>query len=250
MWITPTALFVVLITWVAAAGPVFVVGEPYTNSTRPVESWATAPPPPAETPPPPPPPAGVEGQPSLVARWIILALLLIGILALVASLLRRWRERRLPEPGILAAPLHEAVSAVAAEQQDVLRSGAPQGAIIACWERLERAVADAGVPPLPWQTSAELTADVLKSLPVDPAAIDDLAALYREARFSAHTFDDAQRERALGALRRLHEDLTRSSAAARAAAAPVMLPPPTPSRGGPPSEAPSGRAGRSGGSQS
>lgn len=219
LWITPTALLVVLITWVAGTGPVFVVGEPFTNPTRPGESGATPPPWPAETAPPPPQAIGVEGHLSWVVRWIVLTVLLIGVAALIVVLLRHWRERRLPVPTIIATPLHDAVSAAAAEQQELLRSRAPRGAIIACWERMEQAVTEAGVPPLPWQTPTELTADVLKSLPVDPAAIDDLASLYREARFSTHTFDDAERDRALVALRRLHDDLSAASAAAAAAAA-------------------------------
>jgi hypothetical protein len=54
---------------------------------------------------------------------------------------------------------------------------------------------------------------VLSNYPVARDAIDELAALYREARFSRHELGEHQRDRAVAALRRLHADLATRAAA-------------------------------------
>jgi hypothetical protein len=48
---------------------------------------------------------------------------------------------------------------------------------------------------------------VLARYTVDPEAITELAALYREARFSDHLLDESHRRTALDALDRLHHTL-------------------------------------------
>jgi hypothetical protein len=73
---------------------------------------------------------------------------------------------------------------------------------------LEDAVRASGLRPRDSETAAELTGRVLGSLDVDRSAIHDLAALYREARFSRHPMDEADREAAIAALHRLHADLS------------------------------------------
>jgi len=76
----------------------------------------------------------------------------------------------------------------------------PNDAIIACWMRLERDASSAGVPRWSHETAAEFAARVIAEASVDPAPIADLAALYREARFSRHRLGDGERARALDAL--------------------------------------------------
>ena len=68
-------------------------------------------------------------------------------------------------------------------------------------------MAAAGLPRSRHETSAEFVVRVLHRLDLDPRAIGELAALYREARFSDHQLGEEARERARAALERLHADL-------------------------------------------
>ena len=89
----------------------------------------------------------------------------------------------------------------------MVREGSPREAIIATWLDLERLVAAAGVPRRPSETSSELVVRVLDDREVPAAALTDLAALFREARFSTHEPTEALRERAAGDLDAVHAAL-------------------------------------------
>ena len=91
-----------------------------------------------------------------------------------------------------------------------LAGGSPRNAIVACWMQLERDAAAAGLPRDAAETSAEYVERVVAASSVDPAPIRELAALYREARFSRHELSDDHRTRALAALNRV-EAVLRSS---------------------------------------
>ena len=91
-----------------------------------------------------------------------------------------------------------------------LTGGSPRNAIVACWMQLEHDAAEAGLPSDAAETSAEYVERVVAASSVDPAPIRELAALYREARFSHHELRDDHRTRALAALNRV-EAVLRSS---------------------------------------
>ena len=91
-----------------------------------------------------------------------------------------------------------------------LARGSPRNAIVACWMQLERDVAAAGLPREAAETSAEYVERVVVALSVEPGPIRELAALYREARFSRHDLRDDHRTRALAALNRVEAVLRRS----------------------------------------
>lgn len=82
----------------------------------------------------------------------------------------------------------------------LLLGGPARNAIVACWMQLEADAARAGLARDPAETSAEYTTRVVAAASIDPAPISNLAALYREARFSAHVMGDAERDRAMAAL--------------------------------------------------
>jgi hypothetical protein len=88
-----------------------------------------------------------------------------------------------------------------------LTTGQPRNAIVACWMQLESEVAASGRPRSGAETSAEYVERIVAEMSVDPSAISDLAALYREARFSDHALVDADRADALAALSRVEADL-------------------------------------------
>lgn len=153
-------------------------------------------------------------------EWIAAILrvaLLILVIALVVILGRaawrarprvRWRRRPAGEdfealPDVAAAIVRDAEA-----QRDALRTGEPRNAIVQCWLRLEDDVAAAGLRRNPAHTSVEFTERVLGEYSVDPQAIAELSALYREARFSDHPLDESARSAALDALDRLHHALS------------------------------------------
>jgi hypothetical protein len=93
-----------------------------------------------------------------------------------------------------------------------LETGEPRNAIVAAWLGLETSAAATGLPRLPAETSTEYTERVIGVWPVDAHRLGDLAALYREARFSVHELGEDHRQRAIADLRVLVADLDRVAA--------------------------------------
>ncbi len=108
----------------------------------------------------------------------------------------------------------ELVGERAAARRRLLLEGEPRNAIVACWLHLEESVAAAGLPRLPAETSTEWMVRVLAEWEVDRAALTELGARYREARFSRHLVTETQRQRAIELLDTLHADLHRAAQAA------------------------------------
>jgi Domain of unknown function (DUF4129) len=90
-----------------------------------------------------------------------------------------------------------------------LEEGEPTDAVIACWVVLERAAADAGTARRPSETPAQLVDRVLAGHQVSQRALDRLAGLYREARYSRHVLTEADRAEARAALGQVRHELTR-----------------------------------------
>ena len=142
-----------------------------------------------------------------VLGGIALALLLAVVVVLAIRVIRR-RWRAAPPESAREAPDRALLTdRRAARQARMLREGSPREAIIATWLDLERLVATAGVPRRPSETSSELVVRVLDDREVPAAALTDLAALFREARFSTHELTEALRERAAGDLDAVHAAL-------------------------------------------
>jgi hypothetical protein len=153
-----------------------------------------------------------SGSDNRIIETILLGLLAAGLVVVAIVVRGVWRlrlpPRREPEPRF--APLPDIAAAVTEDadaQFSALATGSPRNAVVACWVRLEDTVVASGLPRDPAETSSEFTARVLSMYAVTPAAIDELARLYREARFSVHEIGERHREDAVRALRRLHEDL-------------------------------------------
>lgn len=142
-----------------------------------------------------------------VLGGIALALLLAAAVVLAIRVIRRRRRAAPPEPAREAPGRALLTDRRAARQARMLREGSPREAIIATWLDLERLVATAGVPRRPSETSSELVVRVLDDREVPAAALTDLAALFREARFSTHELTEALRERAAGDLDAVHAAL-------------------------------------------
>ena len=212
---------------VAATGPsVPVLSRPATTVSLSAVPTTTVQP---STPPPSPITSFRDITPSTPSPlWgllvqVVIALVAIGVLAVlvqvVIAVLRRPKVVRHDEPVFEAPAVPEELLAGARAGIDLLLTGEPRNAIVAAWLSLETAAAGTGLPRDPAETSTEYTARVIGTWAVDRDRLADLAALYREARFSVHHLGEDHRDRAVADLRVLHADLERV-AGARSGAAP------------------------------
>lgn len=127
---------------------------------------------------------------------VVGALLALAVVLLRAVSNRTGRSRRslaeAPPRGYDLQPelVAQRLADAAAEGLDELEAEGPVAdVIIACWQRLRTAAAEAGVPPVASDTPAESIARVLRAGAVSDATarpLATLAGLYREARFSEH----------------------------------------------------------------
>lgn len=149
----------------------------------------------------------------LPGRAAAVALLLTVLLLVVAVLLRlrlSLRTRRPREGRTLTAfdpaaaavdPVEETALADAlADGLAALGTGSARNSIVAAWLRLEAAAESERFHRDLADTPTEFVTRVLASYPVDGDAIDRLAALYREARFSEHPLGEPQRDEAAACL--------------------------------------------------
>lgn len=109
----------------------------------------------------------------------------------------------LGEPARLAA----AITEDAATQDHLLREGEPRNAIVAAWLRFEVQGASAGVPRREWETSSEYAIRILDVVAADSGAVNRLAGIYREARFSEHAITEDHRTAAIEALAAIRRSL-------------------------------------------
>jgi hypothetical protein len=142
-----------------------------------------------------------------VIVYLFIAVLLAWIAWMAFDAFRSRRRRRMasrrpvvPDHETYDAFLdaaHEELIATTQQQLDKLLRGEPRNAIVACWIALEDAVERTGLARDPAETSTEFTERIVAQLTVEARAADDLADLYREARFSRHQMGEAHRQRAV-----------------------------------------------------
>jgi hypothetical protein len=162
-------------------------------------------------------PIGLPEWLSAVLQVVVVVIVFVTAIAVLMIAWRdrprvRWRRKSTAEGDFEVLPdIAAAVVEQAAAQRAALLDGAPRNAIVQCWLRLERDVAAAGLARDPADTSLEFTERVLARYTVDPEAITELAALYREARFSDHLLEESHRRTAFDALDRLHHTLGEST---------------------------------------
>ncbi|MDZ5622980.1 DUF4129 domain-containing protein [Nocardioides sp. HM23] len=153
--------------------------------------------------------------PPLDLLLVLSAALVFGVALIVLARLRLVRRRKQLSGriGVRASlvpaepPPDEEVGAELPEALDegarTIGQGSPRNAIVAAWVRLERAVESDRFPHRPEETPSELVERALAAYRLDHDAIRRLAALYREARFSAHPITEEHRVEAADCLRRL-----------------------------------------------
>ncbi|XBH22706.1 DUF4129 domain-containing protein [Jonesiaceae bacterium BS-20] len=108
-----------------------------------------------------------------------------------------------PESQVLMPLMHHAAQV----GQGYLRSATTsKDAIISAWLSLENAAKEAGTVRDPAQTPTEFTLQVLSNTPATPQAIEELLALYQQARFTSDPLIPDARTRALAIMSKLEQD--------------------------------------------
>lgn len=236
-----TSLFMVLVAWATLIGP----DEVFTGPGPTPSTVTTTPPPPTCLPTPQPgaaPPDNPDNLPwcepsqrqqaeDLVREfepplWVKLIawtfqLVLFAVLAFlvawalsraVRQLLHRTAQRTERETVdfVTLSDSQRLVQEMVEDgelQERMLREGEPRNAVVEAWLRFEVQGARAGVPRESWETSSEYAIRILDVVSADSAAATELAALYREARFSDHPITEEHRAAALAALASIRRSL-------------------------------------------
>lgn len=149
---------------------------------------------------------------TVVLKVALAVVVLLVLVAVTRALLQWWGSR---QPGAVAAreaadPSPDVILAGAREGEELLAHGTPANAVVAAWVALEESVRAAGVRDDGSRTAAELVTGVLRSFRVEREPLEQLAALYREARFSTHPIGEDMRQQARDALGRVTADLARA----------------------------------------
>ncbi|WP_404381762.1 DUF4129 domain-containing protein [Knoellia locipacati] len=143
-------------------------------------------------------------------RVVLVAIVVVIVALVVRAVLRQLRRDPVTPKDEVAAPvLPDVLLAGVRESEAHLDRGTSSEAVINAWLTLERTAGEVGIDDDLSRTPTELVAAVLADYDVDRPAIQRLANLYREARFSAHEIGEGQREAAREALRSVREDLMR-----------------------------------------
>jgi hypothetical protein len=214
-----TTLGFALVAWVSGAGSLEMLHAPTPTATTSLQPRPTPRPEHLQQ-----PTFKVDQRPKVSPgpdlTWVddLLSVLLLPLALVVVVLIARWawrnrwhHLRRPPEvPFDVLPELSLTLAKDAPVQLATLQEGSPRNAIVACWLRLEKVAAEAGVPSDPSETSTEFTTRVLGALAFDPAMINGFAGLYREARFSRHELGEPARRAAVAALRSLYGDIAGS----------------------------------------
>lgn len=198
-WLLAGGALVVVAGVGAGAGPLVVAGSarPLSSHSLPSRRWdrptATTLPGSPGTARQLPPAAGSLGSPGGLG-WLLVAVAAAAVAALAVWRWREWARYRVgaslaADPvGVAPAP-GDAVPDVRAALRALDDETDPRGAVLACWLRLEDAVAATGAARAPAETSGELTRRVLAAHAVDPGSLARLHSLYLLARFSPAPVD-------------------------------------------------------------
>jgi hypothetical protein len=138
--------------------------------------------------------------------WIPMAVIVgLAVAAIVAWMLAARRRRQMD---VERTTLRETLEDVIEETLDDLAAEPdPRRAVIACYARLERALAAAGHSRRRAETQEEHLARILGRLEIETGSVRRLIALFERAKFSQHDVDSSMKEEAIAALVQVREEL-------------------------------------------
>lgn len=216
-WVAGTAVALLLAAWVSGAGPISAFTTPGLSPPTDEEFGEILEPDTGDRRAEGPGRARGADDNELIAAvvaWTLrVVLVLIAVLVLllvVRAVLHRLRRDPVTAKDAVEAPaLPDVLLAGVRAGEAELDRGSSSEAVINAWLALERTAVAVGIDDDVSRTPTELVAAVLTAHDVDRPAIERLARLYREARFSAHPIGEAHRAAAREALRTVREELTR-----------------------------------------
>lgn len=145
-------------------------------------------------------PLPVKGNGSRSGDDAIAAVSLLVAAGLVGVALWRLRRRDYASDPVAVAPVREAVRVSLA---DVRRERNVRRAIVACYARMEWALAAVGAGRRPAETPFEYLGRVLEAVAAAPARV--LTELYERAMFSLEPMGEREKKRAIEALEALRQ---------------------------------------------
>jgi hypothetical protein len=124
------------------------------------------------------------------------------------------RVRRTPPPGPERTVEEDLAQAVDTTIEDLRRERDARRAVIAAYANMERVLAAHGFDRRAAETALEYLIRILRGLEVRESAVRTLTQLFEYAKFSSHEIDAAMKEKAIGALEDIRNDLRRKEALA------------------------------------
>lgn len=138
---------------------------------------------------------------------VIVGLAAVGVLAWTLA------ARRRAQADVVRKSVREALGDVIEEAIDDLRAELdPRRAVIACYARLERALAAAGFPRRLAETQEEHLGRILGQLDIETGSIRRLTDLFTRAKYSQHEVDTRMKDDAIAALVEVRDELRASEA--------------------------------------
>jgi len=151
---------------------------------------------------------GTPPADSVELGWLLLPLgVSLALLLPVAVVVRRRSFARARSEGIEPEPLGEVVRAGISELESVRD---PREAVLRAYARMEEALAELEIVRAPDETASELLSRTARRLSASGEDAGWLTGRFEEARFSTHEITERDRQRALGSLRSIEQDLARS----------------------------------------
>jgi hypothetical protein len=137
--------------------------------------------------------------------WLVLPMALAFAVAAPAAFLVRRRLHPAPDvaedPGALGRAVRASIAALESEHD-------PRTAILRAYARMEQAFRNIEIFRARDETATEFLGKAMRRLRVSADAAAALTERFEEARFSAHTVTETDRELALASLRRVEQELT------------------------------------------
>ncbi len=148
-------------------------------------------------PPPPPPPRAPLGEPPPLLLWVI-----AGAVLLASALLAAWLLRPRPRP---RDPLFLVGLEAERARAALLRGGDARSVILACYARMSALVAEEQGIERPGSMTAREFGDMLGSLGLPSAPVQELTRLFEAVRYGARRAGAADEGRALACLEPIAE---------------------------------------------
>jgi hypothetical protein len=144
--------------------------------------------------------------------WLLIVVAIAGSIAvglLVVWLLPALRHRqRIARSQAPIADEMPALSELTDESlQAMMSERDPRRAILACYARMERGLANRGIPRNPQETALEYMRRLLERAGAPNLPLQSLTKLFHLAGFSAQPIDESMRETAISALRAISSGL-------------------------------------------